>query len=88
MASQPLRRAGGVRTAGRGGVVSLARGEVCSETKAELRARVPESQDRRSAFQGCPCLCAEEGRGWHGGGQVPEGGGSLQSGGMAPGAEM
>lgn len=67
---------------------------VWPEERHALRQRQspgPESRrarTTRSAFQGCPCLCAEEGRGRHGGGWVPEGGGSLQSGGMAPGAEM
>ena len=49
----------------------------------------PKSQRARttgSAFQGCLCLCAEDGEGWRRGGRVPEGEGSLQSGGI--GAEL
>ena len=50
----------------------------------------PKSQRARttgSAFQGCLCLCAEEGEGWRRGGRVPEGEGSLQSGWIGAGAE-
>ena len=61
--AQDLRRAGGVGTVGHGGAVGLAWGEVCSETKAEPRAQVPESQDHRVWVQGRPCLCAEDGTG-------------------------
>lgn len=64
--AQDLRRAGGVGTARRGGTVGLARGEACSETKAEPRARVPESQDHQVCVPGVP-LCvqrrAEDGTG-------------------------
>lgn len=50
----------------------------------------PESRRARTAgsvFQGCPCLCAEEGGGRCRGGQVSEGGGSLQGRGIGAGAE-
>ena len=66
---------------------------VWPEERSALRqsqGQGPESQrarTTRSAFQGCPCLCAEEGEGWHGGGRVPEGEGSLQSEGIGAGAE-